>query len=249
MTGVEGDSVTAVVSDGCSTGGRTDVGARIVALATIQAAKFSPTIQGITSGQMLAGMTARDALGLSNSDLLATCICACAFPEGAFYHLKGDGVVAVKHRSGHIWMTRYEWANNTPFYPMYSNSGYEQFRQVHGGHGDSVRLTGTNVYAMAGCSGVVHETGYSLDQGMAGVGRRYLPSDLKDIEFVAVFSDGVTQIENVDWKDAVVELMSFKATGGEFVKRRAMAATRKWRELGKGPVDDFSMAAIRVEQE
>lgn len=249
MTGVDGDSVIAVVSDGCSTGGRTDVGARIVALATIQAARISPTVLGITVGQLAASMTARDALGISNSDLLATCIFACASQEGAFYHVKGDGVVAVKHKSGHIWITRYEWADNTPFYFTYSESDRERFREVHGDFGDAVRLTGTQVFTVSAGPVIVHETGYSLNQGMDGVGRRYLRSDLADIEFLAVFSDGVTQIDNVDWRDAVVELMSFKSTTGEFVKRRSMAALRKWREVGKGPIDDFSMAAIRVENE
>lgn len=255
MDQVDCDSAIAVVSDGCSTGGRTDVGARIVALATIQAAILSLTPDGITVGQMGAMMTARDALGLSNSDLLATCVYVTATRgSGAIFHLQGDGVLAVKHRSGRIWMTRYDWFDNTPFYPAYSESDLKRFVEVHGSDLHAHRVSGTTVIVDPGESPLATSNHwgftYALYLGIKGLTHEYPKyPDLADIEFLAVFSDGVTQIENVDWRDAVVELMSFKATGGEFVKRRAMAAIRKWREVGKGPVDDFSMAAIRVEHE
>lgn len=243
MERVDGDSAVAVVSDGCSTGGRTDVGARIVALATIQATKLSPL--NVVSHRDECLLQARHMLGLDNSDLLATCLYTAVNPDGAFYCLHGDGVVAVKYRSGRMHLKRFDWLDNTPFYPAYGEADRERFVEVHGGDMHGHRLTGIDVILSPAQAQHVWNSTHALWIGMNASAQRLLNFD--DIEFIAVFSDGVTQIENVDWKDAVVELMSFKNTTGEFVKRRAMATLRKFREVGKGPVDDFSMAAIHVE--
>lgn len=245
MDRVDGDSAIAVVSDGCSTGGRTDVGARIVALATIEAARISPL--DVTSSRDLALDQARYTLGLEKSDLLATCLYATVNPDGAFYCLHGDGVVAVKHRSGRIHLKRFDWLDNTPFYPAYAGGARERFVEVHGGDLRGHRLTGIDVILAPGQPPHTWNSTHALWIGMHPSAQRLLNFD--EIEFIAVFSDGITQIENVDWKDAVVDLMSFKSMTGEFCKRRCMAALRKWREVGKGPIDDFSMAAIRVERE
>lgn len=245
MTGVDGDSAIAVVSDGCSTGGRTDVGARIVALTTIQAAKRSPL--DVTSHRNECLLQAQFTLCLDNSDLLATSLYAVVTPDGAFYCLHGDGVVAIKHRSGRLHLKRFDWLDNTPFYPAYAGVDRERFVEVHGGDLAGHRLTGVDVIMSPGQVPHTWNSTHALWVGMNPSAQRIF--NFEDIEFLAVFSDGVTQIENVDWKDAVVELMSFKNTAGEFVKRRTMAALRKFREVGKGPVDDFSMAAIRVEHE
>jgi serine/threonine protein phosphatase PrpC len=71
--------------------------------------------------------------------------------------------------------------------------------------------------------------------------------EMEEIEFIALFSDGVTQVDGVDWEDAVVELLSYKGTAGEFVKRRMIRAIKDWQKIGKGPTDDIACAVIGIE--
>jgi hypothetical protein len=68
-------------------------------------------------------------------------------------------------------------------------------------------------------------------------------------DFVAVFSDGVTQVDGMDWRDVVAELMNFKSIEGDFVKRRMNRFLKDCRAHGKGPIDDISMACIHIDHE
>lgn len=239
VSGADRDWVCAVVSDGCSTGGRTDVGSRIVGLATIEACRIAPSRLAITANQNYILAITRDGLGLRKNDLLATCLYVRVDGQGAYFHLQGDGVIATKRSDGSIAMTRFDWANNTPFYPAYTPNGDEEaFFAAHGGR-ESFGL-------IAECldqNGASEKLSFTATEGVNGIS---FWIDLNKVEFAAVFSDGVTQIDGVNWEDAVTELMNFKNVTGEFVKRRSMAALRKFKETGKGPVDDFSMAVIHV---
>jgi hypothetical protein len=70
-----------------------------------------------------------------------------------------------------------------------------------------------------------------------------------DISDIALFSDGVTQVDGMDWRDVVAELLSFKSTEGDFVKRRMNRFLKDCQKHGKGPVDDISMACIHIDHE
>jgi hypothetical protein len=247
----------AIVADGCSTGGQTDVGARILALSTAQAIRehWSTTrttqevaaVERITLQQRMVATTAQSVLGCDSSDMLSTCLYAYLAPAGGFVHIQGDGVVAWQHMDGRITMTRLDWADNAPFYPVYANDGYAEFVRYHGGNVDANRLTSeTWEYRPDGSCEPTDNRDYTLGEGIRGTSL-FLPAD--DLRVVAVFTDGVTQIESVDWKDAVVQLLSFKATRGAFAKRRMMRVVKDARQLGNGPLDDLAYAVIYVESE
>ena len=68
------------------------------------------------------------------------------------------------------------------------------------------------------------------------------------IEFLGIFSDGVTEIESLDWKEVVAELFAFKNTAGEFVKRRAISFLKKLQNSNAKTLDDLSMGVIHVSQ-
>ena len=89
----------------------------------------------------------------------------------------------------------------------------------------------------------------SLAEGIGAVTIPIRPEELGDLEFLAVFSDGVTQIDGLDWKDAVVQLLAFKTTEGEFAKRRMIRLIKDAQAKGKGPVDDIAYAVVRIIQE
>lgn len=239
------DSACAVVSDGCSTGGHTDIGSRIMALAACNSVTGGRTSRSADEDRESIVESARDLLHVFPTDMLATCILASVDHTGAYYRVHGDGVVAVGTAYGGIEMSHFEWADNTPFYPAYSEADRQRFIQVHGDEG-RYRLRSETVFEPDSNSFLIP---YTVREGMQGILRRFPPQYLLDIKFIAVFSDGVAQIENVGWKDAIRELLAFKSTTGEFVKRRAMAAIRKWKESGKGPIDDFSMAVIYIDHD
>lgn len=254
LSGLCGDTAYAVVSDGCSTGGHTDVGARLVALTTIQAIRETWVNRGdsicpehVSAVQSNGLFDNMRTLGLSRNDMLATCVYAYLSPATSFVHLQGDGVVAVRWRDGSLWMFRYEWESNTPFYPAYAIDGRNEFVRSHGGDIAALRVARTTcIVDSAGFPFSLAAQQYTLEQGIRGI-TVTLDGDIDDIDLVAVFTDGVTQISGVDWRDAVQSLLAFKSTGGEFAKRRMIRYVNDLRRDGGGPTDDIAYAVVRVE--
>lgn len=253
----------AIVSDGCSTGRHTDVGSRVLTLSTLQAIRdhvkasggtLDTAVVSITSRQQQIISTSRLILGLERVDMLATCGYVYLTKYGGFVHIQGDGVVGIKYRNGWIKMSRYEWADNRPFYPSYGEGNMEKFIGAHGGNLDLPRLKCSS----AMCNGVDYAEEltkeFTLREGLNGVVTQISAYELEAIEFVAVFTDGVTQIgklprgeEFIDWKDAVVNFLSFKSPIGEFAKRRMIRGLKNLEKTGKGPIDDISYAVVRIE--
>lgn len=266
----------AIVADGCSSGGQTDLGARIIALATKKIVEDGVLVMGmpntakVVGGGMAVGgsmicsvadlainidrvryakmRSAGELLGLDHSDLLATCAYVLVTPHGALMNVAGDGVVAIKMSDGTIVATKFDWANNMPFYPAYAADEHRSFIAAHGGDRSAQVLHSENWIIMA--DGTMEERGsahHSLSEGIAGMATGLSPQDLSEIEFIAVFSDGVCQIDGVDWREAVRSLLAFKNTTGEFAKRRMIRFIKDAEKIGRGPLDDLSYAVIHIE--
>lgn len=259
ISDVYNDAALAIVSDGCSTGGYTDVGARILALSTATAIREHWTINRKAFGetiplevslrQKIALAGTRQVLDLQPHDMLATCAYAYVSPEGGFVHVQGDGVVAMKYQDGRITMSRFEWGNNTPYYPAYSEEGLANFIREHGDNLSALRLSEERwVQEVSEEFFELDKKQYTLSEGIQGV-TIDIPEDLLgELVFIAIFSDGVTRIDNLDWKNSVTEFMAFKNTTGEFAKRRMIRGIKDTQKIGKGPVDDISYAVVRVER-
>lgn len=257
----------AIVSDGCSTGGHTDVGSRVLTLSTFQAIRdhakasggaLDTAVVSITSRQQQIIGTARLMLGLERVDMLATCGYAYLTKHGGFVHIQGDGVVALKYRNGDIKMFRYDWAKNAPFYPSYDDTDAKTYinnPNLHGGDERTALLTEIETLKYFGGT-------YSAEQirilpfseGRNGAVINISRAELAELEYCAVFTDGITQIgklprgeEFIDWKDAVVEFLSFKSPAGEFAKRRMIRGLKDFEKNGKGPADDISYAVVRID--
>ena len=63
---------------------------------------------------------------------------------------------------------------------------------------------------------------------------------------VSAVSNGVTQVDGMDWRDVVAELLSFKSTEGDFVKRRMNRFLKDCQKHGKGPIDDIAIGDRKV---
>lgn len=257
-SGTAGKVAYAIVSDGCSTGGETDIGARLIGLSTAESIRlWREFVKSERFGEVAAAIHKRQRgiikgtghlLGVSTEDMLATASYAVLSKESGFVNVRGDGVVAVVERDGKIYFHRFDWENNMPFYPAYSESPlFEAFVAAHGGDASKEALshqvwcleTNGNLYA-------VKSIAYSITQSFDGV---TIPVDVSKTVFVAVFSDGVCQVDGLDWKDATQKLLAFKTLAGVFVKRRMMRFVKDAREIGKGPLDDIACAVIHIEHE
>ena len=142
-------------------------------------------------------------------------------------------------------MFKFEWDDNRPFYPSYQE--IDGFVLAHGGDLNSLRLNRECWVQMESNSFCYGNVGYTLREGIEGVTIGITHKTLQTLKFIAVFSDGITQIDGIDWKDAVVMALSFKNTKGEFAKRRMIRTIKDTQKTGKGPLDDIAYAVIRVE--
>lgn len=252
----EGRIAFAVVSDGCSSGRNTDIGARLIVLATMQAIReywsenmmIMPWMTEWISKQR-AHIIEKIDLGLSIDDLLATSIYAFLNYDGGFVRglvcVQGDGVVAVKYRDGSVSMMRFDWPNETPFYPAYKGSRLNNFIQNHGGDLCAKVVTEEKwLMDRDGNFSNREDIFHSMKDGIDGIKKSFVITD--EIEYVAIFSDGVTRVTSVDWKDATRSFMSFKNNAGEFAKRRMIAGIKDSMKIGKGPFDDISYAVIHL---
>ena len=245
ISGTHGDMAYSVVSDGCSSGGKTDIGARVIALSTISALKINGywnLDHPVISTREKVIDQSMEILGISNFDLQATCLQISISPKVAFVHIEGDGVVAIKRQTGELSILRYDWKGNMPFYPIY---GLDMRQFIHA-HGDDLKANRLICQKWCQNQDTFETREITLLDGIHGI---TIPIQLDQLDFVAVFSDGVCQFDGLDWIDAVKELLNFKQTAGSFVKRRMNRMVQDAIKAGNKPLDDISMAVIRIEHE
>lgn len=247
----------AIVSDGCSSGWKTDIGSRLVCLNAISAVKKLlagnkelNSEQGVREGIITRNIIlseAQNILELDIMDMLATSIFAGVSVEGGIVVVEGDGVVAIKYRNGDIVAHNFEWNQNMPYYPIYKNGLLQQFIEAQGNDLEQRQLQET--LCLINSDGTIRSQEkilHTLSDGIDGIGIELLKDMLSDIEFVAVFSDGITQIEKMPWAEAVREMLNFKGVKGVFVKRRIASVLRSIGKVGQRPIDDISCAIIRI---
>ena len=237
----------AIVSDGCSSGKETDMGARIITFSTLQAMKsvhegeykFAETIKK-TSQQKRS--EASELLGLTREDLLATRLSLYVNEEEIFVHLEGDGVIVVKYGDGSSSLYRYDWAENTPCYPAYDEDAFVSFIENQASY-EQQGLTETLCEINDGTR-VISENLIPLEEGIHGVTKQFVHKEGRPISLVAIISDGVTRIDGLDWVLAVEAILSFKNIHGQFVKRRLLRLQKEWAKKGIVPQDDIALGVV-----
>lgn len=254
LSEIRGSYALATVSDGCSGGGQTDIGARLVSLATANAVaeERDDTPDGKTAERVRArrGVIlrhAQDLLRLDTADMLATSIYTLIGTEGGYVSVHGDGIVAYRLRDGILVAHRFEWADNTPFYPAYRNGALDSFVGAHGADLEAKRLTEHGfVRNTEGRWSEFHTKEYSLREGIDGIVIPFDRMEIEDIETIAVMTDGLTQVGATDWKDVVASFLDFRNHTGMFVKRRMEREMIARQKRGEVPYDDLAMAVIHV---
>jgi len=188
--------------------------------------------------------TQRRELGLKAKDLLATALYAVMTEKRVIVHIIGDGIIAKKYRNGQIEFHNFQWKNNLPYYPVYYGKRLADFLKAHlddeGGC-----LTETVVWIDE--KGEVlseNENSHSLMDGIQGNTVIITEDEMKEVEYLTLFSDGVAQVDKVSLPEAVYELMKYKGTGA-FAIRRSRVCLRNFARRGRGVLDDFSTATAR----
>src|SRR3989338_401960 len=259
FSGVYGDAAFAIVSDGCSTGRHTDVGARVIALSTVNAVQqwlkaadipINKLGRLVTKQHNYAILKSCEAFNLQLPDMLATCLYACLTPTGGLIGIQGDGVIAKVYRDGSITLAAYRWDNNTPLYPAYAADNYNIFVKVHGNDSNLSPLQVEHHHYNALGDVQINLQSISLNEAIKGVTQKISGNEAMELSFLAVFTDGVMQVDGIDWNDAVLQLLAFKNVEGEFAKRRMIRFIKDAKTDGKkGPLDDISYAVIRIDHE
>ena len=219
------------LSDGCSGGGRTDIGARLLTLLALK--------HGGVNEELLSDLYfAKVHLGLDDQDLLATLLYAQGTSERVEQiTIFGDGAV-YEEAKGKRRLTRVSFPKAIPFYLSYLLS-----RQTH-----------KYLQALAGERVTLFEYSARVGEPLLLVRLKYfepeevvggilLESLSETPEKLILFSDGVesSQLSVEEVVDALVDL---KNTTGRFLARRMKKQLMRWQKKGIFFEDDLSAAAL-----
>ncbi len=244
----DGQLVWAAVADGCSTGGHTDIGARMWVHAVRRALEHTGTVAFEAPGTLKALLLAEAATLMAPfdpDDALATLGLAAAHGEAMHAALFGDGLIAWRTESEalHVMSVRYE--RNAPRYLAY------ELVHLH----CSPRLAAWQHLVEASTVSIVHEcydaqgTRLFRDESLAAAaahdGLRLDWSGEDRPSALLVATDGAESFEGREAHDVVRELMAVRNPTGAFMHRRLGAMARAWKKDARGmPTDDLGVAAL-----
>jgi hypothetical protein len=255
LSGMIGDALFAVVSDGCSSGRHTDIGARVITCAAVTSIKECAAVIPIKDlpesiHQLIfeKSQNIASVIGLENQDLLATCVYAVVTPDGGFVHILGDGHVVLKFKDGTIRFISANWQNNTPYYP--ADRRKKDFIVEH-----TKTEMGNNSLCINTITTTADATGEEkilvpIEAAVKGYVIPLTIHEIENLEAVVVASDGFESFKKegliVDSVHIAKPLTAFKNWEGEFVKRRLSMGLRTLAKELTFPGDDVAMAAIHI---
>lgn len=238
------------VSDGCSTGTRTDLGSRLLCLAARRWALvgFANTYEACLEHLRDDVTLQKRVLLLEDSDLFATCLLAMVRDDTVYVRAYGDGAMASEWRDGSRTLRRWEWSDNAPAYPLYGPDILARLAC------QGATLTTTTVTipppGVAGLETIVERSEVKMFDELFK-GHCSGQTDCKSLKSLALFTDGVGQVRAPEgllaWEDVVGSLLDFKTVEGDFAKRRLGGFLRGLRAKGGEVLDDLSMAALYFE--
>jgi hypothetical protein len=233
----------AIVSDGCSSGGMTDIGARLLSLALKQGLETGAT-RGIVDRTTAYLTSMQRSLELTTRDMLATGLLAFANNNQLVSVLViGDGVVVEKPIVGSLIATKYEWSYNTPFYLAYGAELRKQFLD----RTPTLTRESWSISSETNWRLIATEEVSPYIAVEHGCWWEYEPPHGPwNLDSIAVMSDGVLQVDELPWQRVVWELMNFKSTSGQFATRRMNRFITEAKKQGRGPIDDIAMAVINL---
>ena len=241
------------LSDGCSSSPNSDIGARLLCLTnekhhgiTADAKYFLPTVKEITKQLQISEECLNATLFTSD------CI---SYNNKAVFNTMtwGDGVIVFINDNNYVIMS-IEYTDNLPLYPIYFCNPECQ-----------------SILKSLTCNIKIYTSTNKKEQCFIEIDKNHklCKEALRDLKIystinksiqiftdnsnynkIVLFSDGIHSFmqnnEFLHYYDIIPELINFKNTTGEFVKRRANRFMKNCAKNGIEHLDDFSMAAISI---
>ena len=231
------------LSDGCSTGEHTDVGARLLCHVASGLPVHTPPERVVYEVN-----AARRVLLLPEACTRATLFSGYCTDHGFHIQATGDGTIVGIQHSGQVRIEDIQYPSGAPLYPAYlaKEADLEAYRDEFG-----LRrvIECTEMH-----SGEVRD---SYEENEPVPRKRYFSYDL--YHTVLLLSDGASTFvrrnpetgvkDPVPLVEVVSELVKIKNFKGEFIKRRAKRFLKTSANNGWEHYDDFSVGALHHEEE
>jgi hypothetical protein len=242
-----------MVSDGCSSSPKTDIGSRLIC----ECAKNDFWNHVKKSNIVYIANKAAQMMDLPQRCLDVTFLTAVADEEKVFIETTGDGNIIVKTKDGVLHIISMNYAKSAPYYMNYvynrnddlaweniPNNDYTvEYNTITE---DKLEYTITNLPL---------ESFPGLESSFEPKGNRLVLSR-EDVEWVALSSDGLesfyekvsteTSLVNkpVDYIDIIIELFQIRNTNGKFVQRRLNKFKKACAKKNWYNADDVSLAIL-----
>jgi hypothetical protein len=157
----------------------------------------------------------------------------------------GDGFFAMKLKGEDPYLTKVEFIANTPYYishsilPSYA-AALHDLRDEHGNPKDNKRF----------CVSTYDNEVKYIDHELEIIYDSWW--NISDIEWVAIFSDGITKFKNLatdqflDPYEVMLEATNIQVWNGTFLNRRINKMLKKYHSQGIITEDDLSMGVIKI---
>jgi len=250
------------VSDGCSSGGHTDIGSRILTCATMMTlceyvdfgvshTLTAHTALVINNKIKKFANNSRSLLGLQVRDMYATCLYAIVTPQGGLVQMFGDGHIMLQYRDGSIVSYSTHWNNNEPFYPVYETEGLDHFIADHIAIDKGLSSCVLQVTKLSPDGTISStKTAKTLQEGIEGTLIFISQEDIENnLLCLAIASDGLDSFyssEKINASIIIPDVMAFKSWKGDFVKRRLSRFLTDSAKQNIFPEDDLSYAVLHI---
>jgi hypothetical protein len=236
----QGDTPTPfiVLSDGCSSSPRSDIGAQILTLTTQQMIKqkWESPLDYLDFGQQLINTSWKvvENLQLPSHVLDATIMLAFLHEDNIMVYVYGDGCLLFKDHAGNLGTIEIAFTHNAPYFLTYWHD--EERRHEY------AKAEPDPLLIIDSVNGQSEPKPFNTQLVFA--------FPLKKFQVVAIASDGAThcvdthQENRLSLYDVATHLLAFQNMTGEFVKRHTERALKDYAQQGIYPADDLSIGVF-----
>jgi hypothetical protein len=238
-----------IICDGCSTSKHTDIGVRILATSATKflqeyfEASHSSLPSYIDLGYAVVNRARHvtEILGLESTCLDATLLLAIPYHENVHVYVYGDGYITTVNKHDELGYINLSYEKNMPYYLTYwiDKNRRELYLETNQDGKDVVMVT-------------EHREGQEDVRKMNHDSSLVFMFTINECKCLALTSDGVSSFLSIEdnRKIPVIEilkqLVAYKTTKGDFVKRRAKRMLKDYEKQRIYPIDDFSIATLLI---
>ncbi len=236
-----------MVCDGCSSSENTDVGARLLAWSAKKALQECwrdtesslPAYDEFGYTVVKNARASVDLLNINSSCLDATLLLAFYVRECCYVYVYGDGYIISVDLSGKLAYRKVSFEKNMPYYLTYRINEGRRMAYVSVNKGETEVKT---LFEYVGEQEHASRMNYDAPLILT------FPED--EYQLVTLVSDGGSSLISVEdnkkipVREVLEQLVAYKTTKGEFVKRRAKRMLKNYDKRGISLTDDLSIATM-----